>query len=83
MTTINRTVANALEAFPEGGKKIRVSGNIRGIQPRWRDDGKELYFLGTKANYDVTKDGQRFVVTEARDDEVRRVVTVLVNYLKK
>jgi Tol biopolymer transport system component len=107
-----------VEAFPEGGKKLRASGAFRGAQPRWRDDGKELYFLakngdlmtvavteardtltlgapqklfrtwmntssglGTKANYDVTRDGSRVIVAEAPDGVDGRVVTVLVNWM--
>ena len=87
------------------------------MQPRWRKDGKELYFLaknrdlmavtveesggmlklgpprklfhtnadtgsglGTRANYDATRDGSRFIVTEVRNDVETRVVTVLVNW---
>ena len=106
-----------IEAFPEGGKKTRASANIPGVQPRWRKDGKELYFLakngdlmavtveesdnvlrlgpprklfhtaahpgsglGTRANYDATRDGSRFIVVEAPDSNETRVVTVLVNW---
>lgn len=106
-----------IEAYPDGGRKLRASGNIHGVQPRWRDDGRELYFvakngnlmavsvaesggaltlgapqklfrtrmntsngIGTKANYDVTRDGSRFIVAEAPDDLDGRVVTVLVNW---
>jgi hypothetical protein len=30
--------------FPSGGGPIRISNN-GGINPRWRADGKELYYL--------------------------------------
>lgn len=107
-----------VEAFPEGGKKVRASANIPGVQPRWRKDGKELYFLaksgnlmavtveesggtlklgpphklfhttantssglGTRANYDATRDGATFIVAEVPDDVETRVVTVLVNWM--
>ena len=30
---------------PDGGEKVPVSAN-GGIQPRWRADSKELYYLG-------------------------------------
>jgi serine/threonine protein kinase len=34
-----------IESFPNGGQKIRISGDIGGVQPRWRRDGRELYFV--------------------------------------
>lgn len=33
-----------VERFPEGGDMIKISAN-GGTQPRWRDDGRELYFV--------------------------------------
>ena len=33
-----------VQAFPEGGGKKRISGS-GGRQPRWRRDGKELYYI--------------------------------------
>ena len=86
--------------FPAGTQRHRISTN-GGTQPRWRRDGKELFFLGgdgsmmsteiseagelratvpkplfhpnlrlgsNKAIYDVTADGQRFLVI---DGEIR------------
>ena len=86
--------------FPAGTQRHRVSTN-GGTQPRWRRDGKELFFIGgdgsmmsteisatgelqttvpkplfhpnlrlgsDKALYDVTSDGQRFLVI---DGEIR------------
>lgn len=44
-----------IEAFPNGGQKIRISGDIGGVQPRWRRDGRELYF--------VAPDGSLMAVT--------------------
>ncbi len=44
-----------IEAFPNGGHKIRISGDIGGVQPRWRRDGRELYF--------VAPDGSLMAVT--------------------
>ncbi|MEQ1643842.1 MAG: protein kinase [Pyrinomonadaceae bacterium] len=44
-----------IEAFPNGGQKIRISGDIGGVQPRWRRDGRELYF--------VAADGSLMAVT--------------------
>jgi eukaryotic-like serine/threonine-protein kinase len=85
-----------VQRFPDGGAKKRVSSS-GGVQPIWRHDGKELFFvgqnfyltalpvhLGTKleygqpkplfrirpadvlgTDYDVSKDGQRFLVNTA------------------
>ena len=84
-----------IQAFPSTGAKWQVSNNS-GIQPRWRGDGRELFFIsdttqrlwaagihayagrveigtpqplfpvllfpGPSYVYDVTPDGQRFVV---------------------
>ena len=36
--------------------------------------------LGTRANYDATRDGSRFIVAEAPDATETRVVTVLINW---
>ena len=44
-----------IEAFPNGGQKVRISGDIGGVQPRWRRDGRELYF--------VAPDGSLMAVT--------------------
>lgn len=44
-----------IEAFPNGGQKIRITGDIGGVQPRWRRDGRELYF--------VSPDGSLMAVT--------------------
>jgi Tol biopolymer transport system component len=87
-----------VDSFPQPGTRIQVSAN-GGAAPRWRRDGKELFFQsldGTlmavevesgpkigfgppqklfqflnpqrgvpaqKPNYDVTRDGQRFIVS--------------------
>jgi Tol biopolymer transport system component len=81
-------------SFPEADQKVQISTN-GGVQPRWREDSKELYYLsldgkmmavgikgGTKIErdaprilfdtgldvrpledqYDVTHDGQRFLI---------------------
>ena len=87
-----------VQPFPEGGRRLTVSSN-GGRQPRWRRDGKELFYLegatlvavsvstspsfsvgsatrlfktiGTRAGrwgpypqYDVSPDGQRFILAE-------------------
>ena len=37
-----------VQRFPEGGSKRQISSN-GGAQPRWRGDGRELFFLGIDA----------------------------------
>ena len=85
--------------FPEGGGKWQVS-EYGGGQPRWSDDGKELFyveentliavevstapgfstgratrlfedpsFAGPRPDYDVSADGQRFVMIETLEAE--------------
>ena len=88
-----------VQPFPQGGAKWQVSTNGGG-QPRWRGDGKEIFyveggtlmavsvttspvfspgaaqplfkdqtaFVGRGQQYDVTPDGQRFVVIETLGD---------------
>jgi dipeptidyl aminopeptidase/acylaminoacyl peptidase len=109
-----------IQAFPGGGKKIQVSEDtLGGQQPRWRRDGRELFYvapdkriiavpvestadsvrlgparplfqtaigsesgIGTRASYDVTRDGQKFIVAEsaAGRDGTDVPFTVLVNW---
>jgi eukaryotic-like serine/threonine-protein kinase len=33
-----------VQAFPQGGARVRVSNSGGGIHPRWRSDGKELFY---------------------------------------
>jgi serine/threonine protein kinase len=86
--------------FPEGGGRWQVSVK-RGTQPRWRKDGKELFYVegtmlvaaavttlrfsvgsavrlfqdrslassGATPRYDVSSDGQRFVMVETLGTE--------------
>ncbi len=56
-----------IEAFPNGGQKIRISGDIGGVQPRWRRDGRELYF--------VAPDGSLMAVTVEETGGVLKVGT--------
>jgi Tol biopolymer transport system component len=108
-----------IQAFPAGGKKIQVSEDTRGgTQPRWRRDGRELFYIatdkriiavpvepagtalrlgparplfqtaivteagiGTRASYDVTRDGQKFIVAEAAGGAATNApFTILVNW---
>jgi Tol biopolymer transport system component len=113
-----------LQRFPSGGGKVRVSP-AGGLQPRWRRDGRELYYLvrttfagdqtgdgqimavpfddttdvrlgqavplfqgrfwftgglGTIANYDVTADGQRFLVATPAATREEPPITVITNW---
>ncbi len=56
-----------IEAFPNGGQKIRISGDFGGVQPRWRRDGRELYF--------VAPDGSLMAVTVEETGGVLKVGT--------
>jgi len=111
-----------VQPFPGGGDRRLVSGAAPGVQPRWRADGRELFYVandgrmmavsitpssdgltigqpvalfqtsivsqpgvGTRASYDVTRDGQRFIVSEEPEgsgDDARSQssMTVLVNW---
>ena len=39
-----------VDAFPGGGQRLRVSGDLAGVQPRWRRDGRELYYVDRDKN---------------------------------
>ena len=115
----NRERDILIEAFPRGGKKVNASGPIAGMQPRWRKDGRELFYLandqrliavpveeagdalrlgpprplfqtslvpqaglGTRAEYDVTRDGQRFILAEPRPgSQDIHPIRVIVNWI--
>ena len=113
-----------VQRFPAGGGKVRVSSS-GGVQPRWRRDGRELYYLapmsasvtqasdgrmvaveftdtpglrlgqavtlfagrfwltgglGTIANYDVTADGQRFLIATPTGTREEPPITVITNW---
>jgi eukaryotic-like serine/threonine-protein kinase len=107
-----------LRAFPSGDAKRRVSTQA-GEQPRWRGDGKELFYVdadgrmtavtvnavpgpglepGTPTvlfdshlilpgnarnsvfSYDVTADGERFVVVENAGGTSLPTLTTVVNW---
>jgi len=100
-----------VSSFPEPGRKWQVSAE-GGAQPRWRADGKELYFLTptakmmvaqvdtagaafkvgdveelfdaprmplSGADYDVTADGQRFLMNTVGDSAFQPI-TLVVNW---
>ena len=99
---------------PASGARWQVSTS-GGSQPRWRGDGKELYYLsqdlrmmavsvrtdgpafqaGTPAalfpvkagssglftsNYDVTRDGQRFIVEDLPEDAAAKPMTLVIHW---
>ncbi|MBS1791172.1 MAG: PD40 domain-containing protein [Acidobacteria bacterium] len=102
-----------VQSFPEPGRKIPVSKGD-GMLPRWRRDGKELFYvatddklmavpvqtgahfsagvpsalfevgsLGRRLNryvYDVSADGQKFLVIRQLEDATTRPLTVMQNW---
>jgi Tol biopolymer transport system component len=96
-----------IDSFPKPGSRARLTTG-GGMDPRWRADGRELYFrrgseihvvnpfredgtaeavsserlfdtvLDVRA-YDVTADGQRFLVNIATPEAAPRPFAVLVN----
>jgi hypothetical protein len=103
-----------VQAFPDGGSK-RVVSNGGGAEPRWRTDGRELFYVSAdrrlmvvpttigptfdagKPNrlfemsvrdlvfpflrrYEVTPDGQRFVVQELTGRGDPSPLTVILNW---
>jgi Tol biopolymer transport system component len=101
-----------VRSFPNPGGKWQVSTK-GGTYPRWRKDGKELYYVspdntlmaaavttsgdafqpgavtalfplrirqGLRSPYDVTQDGQRFLVNTASEQTTSAPVTLVVNW---
>ncbi|MFI5182982.1 MAG: protein kinase [Vicinamibacteria bacterium] len=104
-----------VRAFPSGEGPWQVSA-AGGDQPRWRGDGRELFYVspdsrlmaasisgaaafradtprplfslrirplsldGSRNEYDVTPDGQRFLVDQLLDDPAKATITVIVNW---
>jgi len=105
-----------VQSFPAGGGKWQVS-TTGGVQPRWRRDGRELFYLtadgklmvvpvragatfeaGTPAllfqtqlfglgvatqysqQYDVTADGQRFLLNVDLSEVTAAPLTVVLNW---
>jgi serine/threonine protein kinase len=99
-------------SFPKPGRPIKVSSN-GGTQPRWRRDGKELFYLDLDGNlmsvevrgaefgtptklfktrirldsnfsqidlYDVTTDGQQFIMLVSDGEVPPSPVTVVLNW---
>ena len=101
-----------VENFPQGGGKRQVSAG-GGMGPRWRGDGKELYYQAPDGKlmmaevksgasfesaapvalfefraggnsvtpyYDVTRDGQKFLLSTIVEAEAATPLTVVVNW---
>ncbi len=103
-----------VQPFPQGGGKWQVSTN-GGQQPRWRGDGRELFyvegdalmavsmttkpaflvgsarrlfdgqdaFVGRGHRYDVSADGQRFVMVETLEDPPPPLIRVVQNWYEE
>jgi Tol biopolymer transport system component len=105
-----------IRPFPGPGGKWQVSTN-GGSRPRWRRDGKELFFLAADNRimaaeinlgattvdvgavralfqispfggagrdiYDVTGDGQRFLVATPGSEEISSPITLVVNWTEE
>ncbi|HYJ33896.1 MAG TPA: protein kinase [Candidatus Binatia bacterium] len=103
-----------VQAFPGPGGKWRVS-NAAGAEPRWRGDGRELFYLGddrrlmsitvtpgtppkfslpqplftapvspdqqTRNRYDVSRDGQRFLIVQTANQAAVGPTTVVLDWL--
>jgi Tol biopolymer transport system component len=103
-----------VQAFPGAGGKWRVS-NSGGFEPRWRADGRELYYLGpgrtlmavsvepgipprfslprelfltgaansgaVRNRYDVSRDGQRFLIVSSGGERTVGPTTVVLDWL--
>jgi eukaryotic-like serine/threonine-protein kinase len=105
-----------VQSFPPSGGKWMISTN-GGIQPRWRRDGKELFYLAADrklmvvdvkedankfeagspqalfemhvsvglgpigtSSYEVTRDGQRFLVNTPGEESSPSPLTVVLNW---
>jgi Tol biopolymer transport system component len=111
-----------VQPFPGPGGKWQVSDN-GGVQPRWRRDGKELFYVAADSKlmavpvnvstdgksfesgkpqtlfttrmfsggvrnafrhqYDVSKDGQRFLINAVSDEAGATPITVILNWRPK
>jgi len=101
--------------FPDSKDKQQVSRGAGGSSPRWRKDGKEIFFVDGSGNlnavpviigkslelgdpnvlfpislrdpgasgipyadYDVSQDGQRFIIAAAKDNP--RSINIILNW---
>ncbi len=104
--------------FPdaEGGRRVTVSSNVGG-QPRWSEDGKELFYVeddtllavsvttapnfslgavdtvfkhpalreqtNPHPQYDVSADGQRFILAEQAGEPPKTTIRVVTNWFEE
>lgn len=69
-----------VRSFPiSGGRKWQVS-TAGGYQPRWRGDGKELFASVNNWSWDVTPDGQRFLINTVGGGAQESALTVVLNW---
>jgi serine/threonine protein kinase/Tol biopolymer transport system component len=105
-----------VRGFPEPGDRRQISTG-GGEQPRWRGDGKELFYVSpdrkimavdirteprfeagaphalfpsrilplveARNHYDVTADGQRFVVNSRRQEDALLPITIISGWIPK
>ena len=73
-----------MRSFPTGEGKWRVSTN-GGTAPRWRRDGKELFYVERKKlmAVSVTADGKRFIVREKPVSEKPLAVHGVQNWFEE
>ena len=99
--------------FPEGSDRWKVSVDNGGAQPRWSQDGTEIFYVEGDTliaatvstepnfsvkerrrlfqsvllrgnfvpNYDVSRDGSRFVVVEPVGERLRTAIKIVQNWL--
>jgi Tol biopolymer transport system component len=104
-----------VQTFPTSGKKWQISSS-GGTQPRWRRDGRELFYISperkveavaiqtdtssleagapkalfqariasanpiARSSFDVTADGQRFIINNLPEEASSAPITVVVNW---
>jgi len=70
-----------VQPFPNASGKWQVSTG-GGTYPRWRADGKELYFIGPDGKLmaaTVSSDG-RFLINQVLDDPSATPITLILNW---
>ena len=84
-----------MQSYPAGANRTPVSSR-GGSKPRWSRDGRELFYIegnalvavpvrvdgaiGALTGYDVTPDGQRFLMTRPDPGSVPRQLNVILNW---
>jgi hypothetical protein len=72
-----------VRAFPTALRETLIS-TVGGEQPRWRSDGKELFYEagdgGAQFQYDVSADGNRFLIVSRSSPAKASLLSVIVNW---